>query len=310
MGTYSVIVDGDDREQWMLARGEGVTASEVRQIATGGRATWRRILEQKLNGNKFRGNRHTRRGHEREPLLIEFAATLEPCQANHALLGAATNPLHRATPDGISDDFGVEVKSHAHGWTRTDIPAEHYDQMQWGMHVTGFNRWLYIWEVLDEDGYAPLEDPAHVWVARDEKRIAELTKAADAFIAWREAGAPALADVPDDVDDALAEWAAAKAEKAAAAKREKAAEGRIREFIKTIPHAETEGAKRAGTQCGFNLVVSKTVDIDMDRLEAEDPELAKSLEDSRVRLKWLEDSIRKDFPREVIKTTLRASKGA
>ena len=60
-------------EAWKEGRAEGVTASEAHAIAQGGRGTWRRILTDELNGSRFKGNRHTERGHEREEFLLHFA---------------------------------------------------------------------------------------------------------------------------------------------------------------------------------------------------------------------------------------------
>lgn len=209
-----VVVPGDASPvDWQEGRAEGVTASEIHAIAFGGLGTWKRCLADKLNGATFTGNAHTRRGHEREPFLIQWADdTIGAVRANTALLGHPEHPLHRATPDALGWEhsrggFGVEVKSHDHGWTSDKIPTDHMDQMQFGMHVTGFDWWLYVWEVMGEDGQPTLAEPSHIWVPRDDTRIAILARQADAFIEWRAAGAPDLDDIPDDVDDALADYA-------------------------------------------------------------------------------------------------------
>lgn len=77
--------------------------------------------------------------------------------------------------------------------------------MQTGTAVTGFDRCLYIWEVMGEDGTPRLDAPRSRWVPRDEKRIAQLIREGEKFMQWRADGAPiADADLPDEVDEALA----------------------------------------------------------------------------------------------------------
>lgn len=208
-GLLVIVEDGASEEEWQDGRSEGVTASRAHDVANGSRKTWRRILDEQLNGSTFTGNKDTRRGNEREPELIAAAAQLDGVvilAPSNALFGRHENPLHRATPDGLGiherlGHFGAEVKSHGPNWARDDIPAEHMDQMQWGMHVLDVDWWLYVWEVEGVDGIR------HEWVPRNDKRITQLAAQADAFIAWREAGAPEIDDIPDDVDDALADYA-------------------------------------------------------------------------------------------------------
>jgi hypothetical protein len=203
-----IVPDGASEEDWQDGRSEGPTASVIRAIANGSRKRWRSVLDDMLNGSTFHGNEHTRRGHDREGAILAAAAQLEGVLFLHpsgALFGCPTAPLHRATPDGLGlhqvlGYFGAEVKHHAAGWTRETIPADHMDQMQWGMHVTGYAWWLYAWAVDGE------EDIHHEWVPRDDTRIEQLARQADAFIEWRQAGAPEIDDIPDDVDDALADY--------------------------------------------------------------------------------------------------------
>lgn len=282
------IASAADQPAWLEGRAEGVTASEIHAIASGGRSTWNRILADKLNGSTFRGNQHTRRGHEREPLLIDFAATLANFAPNDTLYADPSNPLHRATPDALGirngHRVGAEAKSHKHGWRRTDIPAEHYDQIQFGMAVINAEEWLYVWEVLAEDGLPTLEDPHYLWVPRDEQRIAELRAAADAFNAWREAGAPEVDDLPGELEAALADWAVWRSRKSEAERGEKAAEQVVRAHIKATAGAEDDGLKRAGTFAGFNYAVTKGTALDEAKWKAAEPDSFAAVEDMRARV--------------------------
>lgn len=303
------LVSSDDREAWLEMRARGVTASEVHQIANGGRATWRRILDDKLNGSTFTGNRHTRRGNEREPFLIAFAESLlgATIEANTHLYAHEQHSRHMATPDALGDDmepFGIEVKSHDYGWTRTDIPADHYDQMQWGMHVLGFRSWFYVFEVMGEDGEPTLADPFWAWVDRDEERIAQLVAAADAFLEWWDAGAPAADDIPAELDEALTEHAEARARKTAAEKDEKAAEKKIRDYISAAPGAQENGLKVAGTAASFNFSVTHAEVLDEEAWAQAEPESFAAYEHLKARLAASVEAATELYHRSVPRTRL------
>jgi hypothetical protein len=279
------------RDDWMEARADHrVTASEVHAIAAGGRSTWRRILTDKLNGRTFKGNATTQRGHTREPFLLAYLREFvdNTIAANARLYVHPEKPQFGATPDGrghLGAPFGVEVKSHGHEWgDRSDIPAEHYDQMQFGMFVLGFDQWLYGWEVMGEDGEPSLENPHHVWVDRDDARIAFLVGQAQAFLDWWEAGAPEADDLPAEVDDALAAWADARARKKAAEADESSAEKIVRAFIDTHPEAKTNGLKRAGRAASFVYSVTEREALDLDALATAEPDTAAALEDLKTRV--------------------------
>lgn len=255
---YRVVAeDSLGSEGGRAARAAGITASEAHAIRVGGRASHRRILDDKLNGSSFRGNAHTYRGHEREPFLLAWAnRNIAPLTANAALLGHQVIPWLLATPDALGDGFGAEAKSHDHKWgDRDNIPAEHYDQMQAGMAVTGFDRWLYIWEVMGEDGTPTLDAPRSRWVPRDEKRIAQLIREGEKFMQWRADGAPvADADLPDEVDEALAIIAEADEAIAPHKKAREAALKIVREHAEST--ADEHGSKGAGLRGSFTY--SKT----------------------------------------------------
>lgn len=264
----------DDRAAWMEARSGRVTASRITGIANGGRSTWQRILADMLNGSTFKGTASTRRGNVREAFLIDYAREFidQDIDPNGLLFVHPENDRIGATPDGTASTFGVEVKSHDFGWDRDDVPAEHFDQMQLGMYVTGYDRWLYVWEVMGEDGEPTLDDPHYLWVERDERRIAFLVREAQRFLAWWDAGAPATDDIPDELDDALAAWADARARKKDAEIDEKAAEKVIRDHIAATSGAEDDGLKRAGRAAQFVYAVSEKEVLDVDAWAAAEPD--------------------------------------
>ncbi|MER3389953.1 MAG: hypothetical protein RJQ01_07950 [Microcella sp.] len=270
----SVTEDEATEQEWLDARAGRVTASEVHSIAVGGRSTWLRILESKLNGSKFFGTASTRRGKHREAFLIDYISqfidpTMEP---NGRLFVRAENGRHGATPDGIGATAGAEVKSLDFGANQSEPPEGHYDQCQFGMYVTGRPRWLYLWEVMGEDGEPTLDDPQYVWIERDERRIERLVSEADKFLEWWDAGAPETDDLDPELDDALALFADARSRKNDAAADEKAAEQRIRVHIAATEGAEENGLKLAGRAAQLVYTVSEKQALDAEAWAEAEPE--------------------------------------
>ena len=275
-----VVPEDAPRAVWMLERGEGVTASRVWAIARGGIKTWRRELEQQMNGSTFRGTRQTAAGSAREDALLDEAADqIHEISPNHALWAAAANDLHRATPDGIGRNTDgsvvvVEVKSHGYGWTDDGIPPEHLAQLQWQMHVLGAASGLYGFEVRTEDDQPPTEGATWIDVPRDDEMIAYLVYRADLYLAWRDAGCPDIDELPEDVAAALDAWAPLKrAADAASAAEKKAAAALKRAIGKSMPHAERFGAVGIRSAGGFQLGVSETTALDEDAWREDAPEV-------------------------------------
>lgn len=258
-----VVPEGAPGEDWHDGRDEGVTASDIHTIANGSIKARRAILDAKLNGSMFRGNQHTKRGHELEPIIIAAAAQLDGVEALeglHTLFGHPDHPLHRATPDGLGyhavrGRFGAEVKRREKTAT-VDVPAEHYDQCQFGMWVTGYRWWLYAWKVEGEDGIH------HRWIERDDDRIAVLARQADDFIAWRAAGAPSIKGLPDDIDDALAEYARGLAIASEGEALKKAARVRIDAWI--AEQAPTDVLRREGSRASLTFTPKTKTVLDED----------------------------------------------
>jgi hypothetical protein len=270
-----IVAEGAPEEEWHEARDEGVTASEIHDIAAGSRKAWRTILDGKLNGSTFRGNAYTKKGHEAEAAMLEQIRGLDDVATaglSGALFGNRENPLHRATPDGfglttVAVEFGIEVKWHTDTWTRDDIPTEHFDQMQWGMHVTGLTLWAYAWTVDGIDGIQ------HIWVSRDAKRIEQLVTQANAFIDWRAAGAPEIDDIPDDVDDGIATYARGLALETEGKKLK--TEGRELSEAWAAEHAKPgEPLRRSGSRASIFYEPQPDVEVlDEDAWATAEPEL-------------------------------------
>lgn len=308
-----IVAEDAPRETWLFERSEGVTASEALEVARAGIAARRRILETKLNGSRFKGTKSTRAGSSRESALLDEADRLLDGVAttNGALWAAASNPLHRATPDGLGVTLDgrlcvIEVKSHEFGWTAEGIPAEHYAQIQFQMHVVGADVALYGFEVRDEDDMPPLDGATWIWVERDEEMIAWLTERADSFIAWREAGCPDTDPIPEAVNVARAAWVPLKRELDDLAKREKAAADALKRAIpKAYPHAARFGAVAMGDGGGFQLTVSESDAIDEEAWKDVDPSGYALVQQARVDLAVAEAAAKRAFPKTTRRSALR-----
>lgn len=305
-----VVPDDAPRTVWMLERGEGVTASDAWKIARAGIKARRTIVEQKMNGSTFRGNKATNAGHAREAALLDEAAErLASLTPNGALWAAADNDLHRATPDAIGIDQDgalvvVEVKSHEFGWKSDAIPVEHMAQMQWQIRVLGADYALYGFEVRDEDDMPPIEGATWIQVPRDEEMIAYLVERADDFIAWRDAGCPDVDALPVEVNAALSKWAPLKRSLDIAAAAEKKAADEMKKAIAKLPHAARFGAVGMGAG-GFQSSVTESVSIDEAAWKAASPEVHAHAESLRVELALIEASALKHYPKTVRRTSLR-----
>lgn len=310
--TAKLIVPADaPRTVWMLERGEGVTASEVWTIARGGIKTWRRILEQKMNGSTFGGTKSTKAGSAREAALIDEAKDeLDWVEANNGLWAAAENDRHRATPDGIGFLSGglctVEVKSHEHGYKGDAFPMDHKAQTVWQRYVLGGEFALYGSEIRDEDDMPPLDGAAWQFVDDpDDELLAFLIYRADQFLAWRDAGCPDFDDLPAEVIEAQAKWAPLKRALDAAAVAEKEANDAVKKAIAKLPHAERFGTVGMTEHGGFQSIVTESTSIDEAAWKTKAPGTHGHAEMLRVELALLEASAKQQYPKTTRRTSLR-----
>lgn len=186
--------DAKDREAWVAARANGITATDVRDAAKGTSSDRRRIIAEKVTGDTkdLAGNRFIDWGHEREPIIMDWVRRRFGVEPDGHLYAAGNDPRWLATPDGYSVDpmtgerVGAEVKTTkwdlwpfveeqrgvqprvltaAHATHFRDLPGAprfwstgYYDQMQWQMYVTGAQWWLFVYEQHD-DNWAPKPKP-------------------------------------------------------------------------------------------------------------------------------------------------------
>lgn len=267
----------DDEQAWLAQRRAGVTATEVRDLATGKKSVAALVAE-KRNPPPRLDNRQFAWGRAREGVLGDWlrGAGFEP---ESRVFHAAENPRWLASPDAVGVDFDgrvviAEVKTSKHdlGAGSPEFEASGYNvQMQWQMLVTGAQRCFFVVEQHDDDWVdrggewpepEPLGLPLARWVERDDRVIAGLEELAAQFLAALDSGVPLSKRELSSLRvaaEAMA-WHKAKAVEAEARVREIVAGRQVKE---TLP-----GKKFASVQVSFtgqSMTRKRVVDEEMVR---------------------------------------------
>lgn len=92
----------------------------------------------------FTGNKYTRRGHDLEPVALELFHKLYGTESiEHGFVTNSKYPRAGASPDDLTDEFYIEVKSFGkdrHLSCAKDIFVEVMAQIQFGMLITEYTR--------------------------------------------------------------------------------------------------------------------------------------------------------------------------
>lgn len=198
-------------EEWLRQRRSVVTATDVAKIKTGSDKAFASLWKEKRTPSTFRGNRFTKHGQYREPVIAAWLSEDYPwLRPNKALLISEDDARFGATPDMVSDDGLVlgEIKTRKVSddkveWLSwVDVCADQTGkkyacQVAWQLFVTGAERCVFAVEHWsDEDGWADLR-PLRVFdVERDEELIAELRDVAERFLEYD----PPQVERGDDTD--------------------------------------------------------------------------------------------------------------
>jgi predicted phage-related endonuclease len=179
------LVRSVDREAWLEARRHGVSATQVAQAATP--SGFAEVVAQRRDPIDIVPNDMMLFGIEAEPIIMRYAHHEFGVLPSDWLLAAADNPLHIATPDGLSPDHRTiaEVKTTGTDWG-DKIPIKYRRQVQWQLHVSDAERCLFLWQLRVPNDrswfYMPWLEPKHVWISRDPKMISELVGVADRLL--------------------------------------------------------------------------------------------------------------------------------
>lgn len=176
-----------NREAWLAARRGGVTATAVAHAATP--AGFAEEVENRRNPADIEVNEYMAFGNESEPEIMRTAHREYGILPSDWLIAADGNPLHMATPDGLSLDHTeiAECKTTGDGWDGAEtnqkkLPIKYRRQVQWQLFVTGASRCLFLWQLRVPDGdwfRFQWWEPRTAWIYPDENMISDLVQVAD-----------------------------------------------------------------------------------------------------------------------------------
>ncbi|WP_371931486.1 YqaJ viral recombinase family protein [Glutamicibacter sp. MNS18] len=178
-----VLADSSNRIEWLRARAQGITATDVAKLST--ERSIRSAAWDKLHGSGFSGNPYTEHGRRREPVIAAWVQENFNIFPSSHLFHSRNNPIHLATPDGLgfaADGTPVlaEIKTTNKPFNR--VPKNYLRQILWQQYVIGAEKTLFVWE--QHENFVPLQAvPQFRWVERDDTMIADLINLADALVA-------------------------------------------------------------------------------------------------------------------------------
>jgi hypothetical protein len=179
------LVRSSDREAWLKARAEGVTATMVQRAFTP--AGMKEVLAEIDEPREVTPNAYMDWGNEREPYIAEFVKQRHGLLANDWLISAggkmSPDRWMMATPDGLSLDHTMIGEYKTSGKPLDKIPAHYMRQIQWQMWVCGpqAQSCVFAWELRMDapGGFAPGFDIETQIVQRDNALIEKLVAVAE-----------------------------------------------------------------------------------------------------------------------------------
>ncbi len=202
------VVDTSGRLEWLEARREVLTATDIAALYTGGAATWRRIRESKQNPPPDFTNDVFEWGHKREKEMEKWCHAFvdSSLHLNEKLIVSTEFPKIGATPDMVDDLEEITVIGEcktskdtppklSRGLELSGLALRYYMQVQVQLLVTGADACVFVWEQhdndwqyrLDKDGElsdrpepAPL-DTTHEVIEPDKAAFAEIHRVVEQY---------------------------------------------------------------------------------------------------------------------------------
>jgi hypothetical protein len=175
------IARSSDREAWLWARDQGVTATMVSRAATP--AGFAETVARFENPQPVEVNGYMQWGIDRESYIAGIVKDRFGIMPNDWLIAkdAGTSRWQMATPDGLSVDHKWIAEIKTSGKRLHRIPIHYMRQIQWQLYVTDAERCLFAVEERLEgpNGFAAGIDIECQWVDRNEKMIRDLVKVAE-----------------------------------------------------------------------------------------------------------------------------------
>jgi putative phage-type endonuclease len=179
------VAQSSDRDRWLEAREQGVTATLVAKAATD--SGMRGVLWDIANpgeGGEHEVTDYMRFGVEYEPYIMRFMKKTYGIMPNDWLIRSEEHDWMMATPDGLSLDHSViaEVKTTGKDWGELKhVPIGYRRQVQWQLHCTDAEK-CYFGYLLRTEVDGRLEpawfEPKVFVIERDQKMIDSLIETA------------------------------------------------------------------------------------------------------------------------------------
>lgn len=235
-----VVETGKDRAAWLDRRRQGITATDVARLTTGGASVLAAIRAEKMGHERQFSTRATEWGNEREPIIASHAQREWGYGHNRALMASIEDPRFLATPDLIGSDDGGDIKTTVHDWqTWADVPRRYLPQMGWQMIVMGWDTSRLVFE--PHTAFVPLypwpKDFVLDWDMLTDAGFGRdaLIETAVGFLEWDGEPDEDAADLDALLREYLEEYELATAQ----ARRSDAVKARIEEYLEHQPRKFT-----------------------------------------------------------------------
>lgn len=158
----------------------GITATAISKAMTP--QGFRDAAEERRNPVPVEDNAYMAFGRDNEAWIAMAIKTDTGIMPNDWLIASADNPLHLATPDGLSLDHTEISEIKTGGKIALKPTRMHRDQIQWQLYVTDALRARYGFMLRTPEFQPAWFAPACEWIERDETRIQELIHTAELLL--------------------------------------------------------------------------------------------------------------------------------
>jgi hypothetical protein len=180
--TSRFLVRSSDREAWLEARSNGVTATMVSRGATP--QGYKDVVAEIHEPIAIEPSSYMSWGNEREPFIAMRVKELFGVMPNEWVIAkdSGLNKWQMATPDGLSLDHQLIGEYKTTGKPLDKIPAHYMRQVQWQLYVTDASACVFAYEIRNQraDGsFYPDLDIETQMVERDDSLISKLIDVAE-----------------------------------------------------------------------------------------------------------------------------------
>ena len=172
------------RSEWLKARRNGVTATQVSKGATP--KGFETEVKKMTTGEEIEDNAFMKFGRDSEQWIALSLKEKFGIMPNEWLIAAKEQRWQMATPDGITltHELISEIKTTGTDWGEwSKVPIHYRRQVMWQLHVTGAEACVFAWVLRKENNagvFVPAWfEPKTILVKRDIGMIDDLINVAE-----------------------------------------------------------------------------------------------------------------------------------